>query len=129
MNWIINPLLFQFQIATLKMIISCNFKGKISSGSHYIDGKLLFDDASKIQIESCQFESKNEKAINRDLINELMNGKIEIPLSSNLYDHFILKYALIFALFVLGTVFILLKLWFGIKEDNDEIWPESLEQA
>lgn len=99
-----------------------------SSGSHYIDGKLLSSDASKIQIKSCQFESKMENAINQDLIGCLMNDKMKIPLSKSLFGHFIEKYALFFAFFVFETVFIWFKLRFEIKDNNGEVWTESFEQ-
>ena len=42
---------------------NCVFKGKISDKSHYIEGILLVKDATKIVVESCNFDHELKDSV------------------------------------------------------------------
>ena len=41
-------------------ITECSFKGKLSKGSHYVEGKMLSSQSPKLKIKLCSFEDENE---------------------------------------------------------------------
>lgn len=53
----------------------CTFKGKLSKGNHYIDGKLLAKEANKISVNSCTFDYDIKKAVNIEIVNESRSKK------------------------------------------------------
>lgn len=52
-------------------IIKCDFKGKLSNGDYYIDGKMdSKDKKTKFSVKSCTFDHDVQKLINLDLIKD-----------------------------------------------------------
>lgn len=56
------------------VIVNCNFKGQLSNGSHYIDGKFLKKNVKNVIVNSCRFEQRTKSAINLQIVDE--NKKI-----------------------------------------------------
>ena len=57
-------------------VIDCNFKGKLTNGAHYIDGKLNNKDSPKVNIKSCSFDYEIDTSVNTELIKEISSIKI-----------------------------------------------------
>ncbi|KAK8881269.1 hypothetical protein M9Y10_004003 [Tritrichomonas musculus] len=49
-------------------VFDCDFTGKLSKGSHYIDGKISIKDDSKQIISSNKFEYENDDAVNLETV-------------------------------------------------------------
>lgn len=105
-------------------INNCNFKGKLSKGSKYIDGKLIDENAPKINIKSCSFEYDINQSINIDLINE-ESTSIEtikpINRSRNIIPY------LFMIILILVVTFLMLKNKFIINDDKDNYFEDKCD--
>lgn len=89
-------------------LIDCDFAGKLTQNSHYIEGKVVSKDANNIMINSCRFEYKNEMAVKIDLLDDDKLMKTEELLKNKSYSSVLSSCRLSMILFCVGFIIITL---------------------
>ena len=123
------------KVASDVVINDCNFKGKLDKGSHYIEGKVLEKDKKKLQVKSCQFDSKSIDPINIELVNDFIEKEVNVDLSSNLIsfkEKKIMESMLYFFVFFVFFVSVFLAILYvkkmRLNNDNDESEMYNIEE-
>ena len=99
-------------------VTDCEFKGKLSKGSHYIDGRLHSNNANRFIMNSCKFEDESDLNVKFDL-----NDK-KVPLvNKNSFN--CSQVIIIVAAFIATVIFAILRLIksrFQLIDQNEDLF-------
>lgn len=103
-------------------ITSCNFKGKLKDGSHYIDGFLR--EPKNVLVNSCKFENEVKNAMNFNIITDSleieMNAKVGLN-EANIYFWIVIVFILVLSTTMFSLITLRKCIYCDSSSSNEKI--------